>query len=86
MTRSTWHLLEHARVPVANGIVRTILLFVVAIFLAGCQTSGAASIRGACDSFEAPTFPVKGKARRDQLWIDGTTEAGVSACRWARPK
>jgi hypothetical protein len=46
----------------------------------------AATIKGACDSFVAPVSVVQGKARRDQRWIDGQVESGVSACGWRRPK
>lgn len=55
--------------------------------LAGCATfNQALSIKGACDSFQAPKFAVKGKTRPDQLWVDDTTESGIAACKWQRPK
>lgn len=75
-----------------NGRVqklKTVLILVgIGTSLAGCATTGqlALSIKGACGSFQAPTFPVKGQAKRDQVWVDDTTESGVAACGWKRPK
>lgn len=54
--------------------------------LTGCATSGALSIKGACNSFVAPITAVAGKTPPDQEWVDETTESGISACGWPRPK
>lgn len=60
----------------------------IGISLAACVSQSdrrAATIQGACDSFVAPVQVVGGKTRRDQRWIDGQIESGVSACGWPRP-
>lgn len=62
-----------------------ILLGVLAGALAACQAPRVASIRGACDAFEAPARPVRGADPPSQRWADRTVEAGVSACGWPRP-
>lgn len=61
---------------------------VIGTCLSGCATTGgiALSIKGACDAFRAPAVPIKGKTKPDQLWVDDTTESGVAACGWKRPK
>jgi hypothetical protein len=64
------------------------ILTALGISLAGCVSQSdrrAATIQGACDSFERPPHAIKGKTRSDQRWADGQIESGVSACGWARP-
>lgn len=64
---------------------KVMIATIAALMLSACVSDRAASIKGACDAFQAPAAPVRGKARADQRWIDGQIESGVSACGWRRP-
>ena len=75
----------------ASGYAGRARVFVVvgisAALLAGCGTSGPASVKGGeCRIFEAPKYVVLGKRQYDQDWIDGNIEGGVGGCNWQRPK
>jgi hypothetical protein len=68
-------------------IARLLLLGLAGLMLAGCQTTGPASVKGGeCRIFERPEYAVLGKRQYDQDWIDGNVEAGVGGCGWKRPK
>jgi hypothetical protein len=68
-------------------IARLALLAVAALWLAGCQTIGPASVKnGECKIFERPEYAVRGKRTYDQDWIDSQVEGGVGGCGWRRPK
>ncbi|WP_375414609.1 hypothetical protein [uncultured Bradyrhizobium sp.] len=68
-------------------ITRFILIGLVGAVLAGCQTTGPASVKGGeCRIFERPEYAIRGKRQYDQDWIDGNIEAGVGGCGWKRPK
>jgi hypothetical protein len=41
---------------------------------------------GECRIFRAPDYAIRGKTQDDQNYIDDNTEAGIAACKWARPK
>lgn len=62
------------------------MMGLVGLALGGCVSTDAASIKGACDAFEAPRQAVRGVSREDRRWIAGQVEAGISACGWSRPK
>jgi hypothetical protein len=65
------------------------MLVASGVSLAGCVSTSdqkAATLTGACNSFVAPLEEVRGRTRRDQRWIDGQIESGVSACGWRRPR
>lgn len=68
-------------------IARLALLCLAGLVLAGCQTTGPASVKGGeCRIFERPEYAVRGKRRYDQDWIDSQIEGGVGGCGWKRPK
>lgn len=70
-----------SRLTVAAGIA---LLLPAAMCTSGSDQL-AATVKGACDAFEAPDRVILGRTRVDQRWINGQFEAGVSACGWKRP-
>jgi len=51
-----------------------------------CRAKLARAADPSCEAFTRPEYVVKGKTTYDQRWADGTTEAGVGACGWERPK
>jgi hypothetical protein len=54
--------------------------------LAGCATSGPASVAGGeCRLFRPPAHVVRGADQESQNWADDTVEAGVAGCHWHRP-
>lgn len=65
---------------------QVMVLGLLALGLGGCMTTSAASIRGACDSFERPEYAVRGVSREDRRWIAGQIETGVTVCGWSRPR
>lgn len=68
-------------------IARLALPCLAGLVLAGCQTTGPASVKGGeCRIFERPEYAVRGKRRYDQDWIDSQIEGGVGGCGWRRPK
>jgi hypothetical protein len=67
-------------------IWRLVLLSAVAASLAGCQTTGPASVKGGeCRVFERPEYAIRGARQYDQDWVDSQIEGGVGACGWKRP-
>ena len=67
--------------------MKRLLWLVPFMALGGCVTTNqAASIRGACDALDPPSFVVLGKRRVDQHQIDRWVEQMVSACGFSRPK
>lgn len=67
-------------------IARIAMLGLAGLVLAGCQTTGPASVKGGeCRIFERPEYAVRGKRRYDQDWIDSQIEGGVGGCGWKRP-
>lgn len=68
-------------------MIRVLLLGLIAAALAGCQTTGPASVRGGeCRIFERPEYAVRGLRQYDQDWVDRQVEGGVGGCGWKRPK
>lgn len=67
-------------------IARILILGLASLLLAGCVTTGPASVKGGeCRVFERPQYAVKGLRPYDQDWIDGNIEAGIGGCGWKRP-
>lgn len=66
--------------------IRALIFVAVGTAIAGCQTTGPASVKGGeCRIFERPEYAVLGKRQYDQDYIDGNIEAGVGGCGWKRP-
>lgn len=65
---------------------QVVMVALLGLSVGGCVTTGAASVKGACDAFEAPQTVIQGISREDRRWIAGQVEAGVTACGWSRPK
>jgi hypothetical protein len=58
------------------------------MLLTACAgTPRVASVQGGeKHALTGPEYAIKGATQYDQNWIDETTEAGVSALGWKRPK
>lgn len=68
-------------------IARLLLIACASLALAGCQTTGPASVKGGeCRIFERPEYAVRGLRQYDQDWVDSQIEGGVGGCGWKRPK
>ncbi|MGX9389745.1 hypothetical protein ACWX0K_11035 [Nitrobacteraceae bacterium UC4446_H13] len=68
-------------------LIRLVCVFVIAATLAACGTQPKGSVAGGeAHALRAPPYQVKGATDYDQQWIDETTEAGVAALGWPRPK
>lgn len=68
-------------------IARLAAIILCAGLLAGCQTTGPASVKGGeCRIFERPEYAVRGLRQYDQDWVDSQIEGGVGGCGWKRPK
>lgn len=68
-------------------IARLVLLGLIGLALAGCQTTSPASVKGGeCRIFERPEYAVRGLRQYDQDWVDSQVEGGVGGCGWRRPK
>jgi hypothetical protein len=66
--------------------MREIIIFAMAIALAGCAGSAPATIGGECQIFKDPGFAVQGKRLKDRQWIGKTQETGIEVCGWQRPR
>jgi hypothetical protein len=69
--------------------MRVSLIVVIAIagLLGACSKDmkPASILGGECHIFHPPGYIVKGKTRFDNVWIEDTTEAGITGCGWERP-
>ena len=63
-------------------IIATILLVGM---LAGCASSQATSVAGACAAFRPAPHPIRAETRTGQAWVSGTIEAQHRVCGFPRP-
>lgn len=66
-------------------MLRPLLAACSAILLAGCVSTGPATVEGECRLFRDPGFAVMGARPQDSRWIARTQETGIAACGWERP-
>lgn len=67
-------------------IIRYFIVLSAALTLAGCASTGPASVAGGdCKVFHDPGFAVRGRRLQDSQWIGRTQETGIRVCGWRRP-
>lgn len=64
-------------------IIATILLVGM---LAGCVSSQATSVAGACAAFRPAPHTIRTETRTGQAWVSGTIEAQHRVCGFPRPR
>ena len=68
-------------------LIGLVIVCASALILAGCGSLKVASVAGGeARALKAPPCVVKATTRPGQRWVDETTEAGVAALGWQRPR
>jgi hypothetical protein len=65
--------------------MKTAAVLILAAMLAGCVTSGPATIDAECKVFHDPGFAVQGRRLKDKQYIGRFQETGITVCNWKRP-
>ena len=66
-------------------MIRFALRAIVGAAVAGCASTNAASVVGACKAFRPAPYAVKADTPTGQVWVSGTIEAQHRVCGFPRP-